>query len=221
MKKNAAHNFVAVIDYGSGNLRSVARALEHTIATLGLSLAVRITSDPQDIAQAVRIVLPGQGAFGDCMAGLSAILGMREILEERVVHKGVPFLGICVGMQLMATRGLEHGDHAGLGWIEGQVVPLNPHTQEMKIPHMGWNEVYPTNAHAVGRSLRAEGEHFYFVHSFVMECAHPAHILGRTNYGIPFASMVGRDNMLGVQFHPEKSHRAGLTLLSHFMYRRP
>lgn len=247
--QNAAKNFVTVIDYGAGNIRSVARALEWVIATSGLNLDVRVTNKAKDIKNATRIVLPGQGSFGACMDALTATPDMLDTLEERVARFGVPFLGICVGMQLMADRGLEHGIHKGLGWIPGEVVPLRgliakaqivvphktmaivggyEHAMEEaplppRIPHMGWNEIRTTHHGADHPLMRGveSGEHFYFVHSFVMQCKNEDHVLARTEHGAPFACAVARDNMAGIQFHPEKSQRAGLTLLTNFMRWRP
>lgn len=226
-----ANQRALIIDYGSGNLRSAARALERVIADEALDYEVIVSACPEDVRGADRIVLPGQGAFGDCMNGLSAIPGMIGALEEAVLKKGRPFLGICVGMQLLATRGLEHGEHNGLGWIPGQVGPLRPEGApgSLKIPHMGWNEVaLPPGAaaegHIVLRSVESSGpggEHFYFVHSFMFECENKQHILGLADYGGPFPAIIGRDNIVGVQFHPEKSQDAGLRLISGFMNWQP
>ena len=221
---------IAIIDYGSGNLRSAEKAFARVIADQGLNFTVKVTDKPDDIIKAARIVLPGQGAFGTCMAGLSGISGMVEALEDSVLQRGVPFLGICVGMQLMASRGLEHGVHAGLGWIEGEVRPMQPNDPALKIPHMGWNElVMPfagaqDNVHFVLRSAGSSPQtsvHYYFVHSFVFECSNSHHILGMTDYGGLVPAAVGRDNMIGVQFHPEKSQLAGLELISNFLHWKP
>lgn len=216
-----------IIDYGSGNLRSAAKAFERVAADGGHDLDVLVSNRAEDIRRADRIVLPGQGAFGDCMSGLQSLEGMVEALNEAVLKKGTPFLGICVGMQLMATRGLEHGVHAGLNWIAGEVVPMKPKDQTLKIPHMGWNElVLPSqstmqdNRHFVLRNT-SSAENFYFVHSFVFECSYSHHLLGMTEYGGLIPAIVGRDNMIGVQFHPEKSHMAGLRLLSGFLDWKP
>lgn len=221
---------IVIIDYGSGNLRSAAKACERAARDSGLDVEVKISDKVEDVARAARIVLPGQGAFGDCMAGLSALDGMVEALNEAVLKKGVPFLGICVGMQLMASRGLEHGIHAGLNWIEGQVVPLQPSDPAFKIPHMGWNDlVLPLsgaqdNLPFVLRSIKSGAEspeHFYFVHSFMFECKYNHHILAMAEYGGLFPAVVGRDNMIGVQFHPEKSQDAGLRLIADFLQWTP
>ena len=224
-----AKESVVIIDYGSGNLRSASQAFERVIADEVLDSSVKISANPEDLRKATRIVLPGQGAFADCMEGLSSIPGMVDTLKEQVVKKGVPFLGICVGMQLMATRGLEHGVHAGLNWIEGEVVPLRVPAntdKPLKIPHMGWNTLQipapgeQDNRHFVLRSIKTP-EDFYFVHSFMFKCEYRHHILALTDYGGNFPSMVGRDNMVGVQFHPEKSQDAGLRLISDFLHWKP
>lgn len=219
---------IIVIDYGSGNLRSAAKAFERACVDEGLDFDVRISSDPEEILKASRLVLPGQGAFGDCMGGLQAIPGMVEALNQRVMHDGAPFFGICVGMQLMATRGLEHGEHNGLGWIEGEVVPLAPADESLKIPHMGWNEteIAPyqkemnEEPHVVLRSIEKD-THYYFVHSFMVQCKNKHDILATTNYGGEVTAIIGRDNMIGVQFHPEKSQDAGLRLIADFLKWNP
>ncbi len=221
-----AKDIVAIIDYGSGNLRSAAKAFEKVIADQGMNLEVIVTSRADDLRRASRIVLPGQGAFGDCINGLRAVSGMTEALDEVVIKKGNPFLGICVGMQLMATRGLEHGIHAGLDWIPGEVVPIEPTDKSLKIPHMGWNEiVIPSlplqdNCHFVLRSAETS-EHYYFVHSFMMKCNYDHHILGMVDYGGLIPAVIGRDNMIGTQFHPEKSQKAGLRLITEFLNWKP
>jgi len=215
---------VAVIDYGSGNLRSAAKALERAVAELGLDLAVAVTGEAERVAAAERIVLPGVGAFGDCMAGLSALPGMRDALEDAVLRRGRPFLGICVGMQLMADHGIEHGRRPGLGWIAGEVGPLAPADPALKIPHMGWNELDVVAPHPVLAGL-GDGEggraHAYFVHSYALRCDDRAHVLATVDYGGPVAAVVGRDNMIGTQFHPEKSQSVGLALLRNFLGWRP
>lgn len=221
-----AKETIIVIDYGSGNLRSAAKAFERVIADEGLDFTVKVSAKAADLKKAARIVLPGQGAFGDCMAGLSALPDMIEALNDNVIKKGKPFLGICVGMQLMATRGLEHGIHAGLNWIPGEVVPMRPADVSIKIPHMGWNELKTSagepqdNKHFVLRSVN-NGEHYYFVHSFMFKCDYAHHILGMTDYGGPVTAVVGRDNMVGTQFHPEKSQKAGLKLIADFLHWKP
>ena len=218
-----AKETVTIIDYGSGNLRSAAKAFEH----LNKDITVQISDKPEDLLKSDRIVLPGQGAFKDCMNNLQATDGMIDALTEAVIEKATPFLGICVGMQLMATRGLEHGVTGGLNWIEGDVIPLNPSDPALKIPHMGWNElqIYSANSqqdnrHFVLRNIDSS-ENFYFVHSFLFQCMYNHHCLAFTDYGGLVPAIVGRDNMLGVQFHPEKSHEAGLKLLSNFLDWKP
>ncbi len=218
-----AKETLIIIDYGSGNIRSAAKAFEH----INKDIKVKISNKAKDILKADRIVLPGQGAFRDCMKSLKNLDGMVEALNEAVLKKGTPFLGICVGMQLMATRGLEHGITAGLNWIDGEVIPLNPSDAKLKIPHMGWNELrylsandQQDNRHFVLRNIKTS-ENFYFVHSFMFQCTYNHHCLALTEYGGLIPAIVGRDNMIGVQFHPEKSHEAGLKLLSNFLDWKP
>lgn len=214
---------LVLIDYGSGNLRSAAKAFERAAADLGLDTQVKISGNPEDIRAADRIVLPGVGAYGQCTTALHAIPGLVDALRQATHEKARPFLGICVGMQLLATRGLEHGEHAGLDWIPGDVVPLEPADPSLKIPHMGWNTVSLTDAgrsHPVFGKL-ADGGFAYFVHSYHFRAANAAHVLGRTDYGEPVVALVGRDTMIGTQFHPEKSQAFGLGLLSAFLEWRP
>jgi len=211
---------VVVVDYGSGNLRSAAKACERAARDRGLKLDVKISGRAADVRAAKRIVLPGQGAFGDCKRGLAAVPGMIEALEESVIRKGRPFLGICVGMQLMAERGLEHGVHQGLGWLPGDCVAMTPADKALKIPHMGWNELFDLAPHPVLKGL-VPGCHAYFVHSYVVRCANPRHVLASCDYGGPFAAIVGRDNMVGTQFHVEKSQATGLALIGNFLAWRP
>lgn len=198
---------VALIDYGAGNLHSVANALRAAGAT-----DLSVTADPDAIAVADRVILPGVGAFASCMAGLRAIDGMVEAMEQRVLAQAAPFLGICVGMQLMAETGEEFGEHPGLGWLPGRVRRLRPANGE-RVPHMGWNDVAPTAAHP----LLAPGE-AYFLHSYAYD---GAHVLATTDHAGPVTAAIGRDNLAGVQFHPEKSQRYGLDLLSRFLSWRP
>ncbi len=230
MAKNSGKDSVVIIDYGSGNLRSAAKAFERVIVDAGLGYDVVVSDKAEDVACASHVVLPGQGAFGDCMSGLKGIDGMVEAIEQRVIKQGQPFLGICVGMQLMVTRGLEYGEHAGLNWIEGEVVPMTPDDKALKIPHMGWNDILlpslgeQDNAHFVLRSVESTEKsdaHYYFVHSFMVECKYSHHILATTQYGGSVAAVIGRDNMVGVQFHPEKSQENGLRLLSDFLHWKP
>jgi len=213
---------VAIIDYGSGNLRSAAKAFEHVIEVHNLNFEVIVTSKAEDLLKASHIVLPGQGAFGDCMDGLKAVEGMIEALEENVRQQKKPFLGICVGMQLLATRGLEYGEHQGLDWISGDVIAIEPDNKSLKIPHMGWNTVkYNQGTDFGALNSQKEDAHFYFVHSFMFNCKNSKHILGQTNYGGNVTAIVGHANIIGTQFHPEKSQEAGLQLLHDFLLWNP
>jgi len=207
---------VALIDYGSGNLRSAAKSLERAAYEAGLSSRVMVTSDPDVVRLADRIVLPGVGAFADCRRGLGALPGMVEILEERVIRAARPFLGICVGMQLMASVGREHGDCDGLGWIPGEVVALEPDDPALKVPHMGWNLKFTVPAHPLFLGMGKE-PHVYFVHSYHMQPSEPGQVLATVDYGGSVTAVVGRDNLVGTQFHPEKSQMAGLKLLENFL----
>ncbi len=211
---------VAIIDYGSGNLRSAEKALERASQESGGGQRVLVTSRAEDVAAAERIVLPGVGAFADCMQGLAKLPGMIDALSDAVIARARPFLGICVGMQLMATRGLEHGEHKGLGWIPGDVVKLTPNDATLKIPHMGWNTLRPKRGHALLEGLRVE-DHAYFLHSFHLRTANAETLLADTDYGGAVTAVVGRDNLVGTQFHPEKSQRVGLALLANFLRWRP
>ncbi len=209
---------VAIVDYGAGNLRSAAKAFERAVRTLDAETTVTVTSDPDSVRRADRIVLPGVGAFADCMAGLSALSGMREALDERVLGGGVPFLGICVGMQLMAGEGREKGVWPGLGWIEGAVARLEPQGG-LKVPHMGWNTLRFTQPHPLlaGIADGDDGLHAYFVHSYHFVPADPAHLYATAAYGETVTACVGRDNLFGTQFHPEKSQALGLKLIENFL----
>jgi glutamine amidotransferase len=258
---------VAVIDYGSGNLRSAEKALARAARESGAACEVIVTAEPGIVSRAERIVLPGVGAFGDCMNGLASIDGMVAALDDAVLKRGRPFLGICVGMQLLATVGREHGDHEGLGWIPGEVVrigtplpdrsraacPLDPQRGReiesnsaararggnrierslplplregvggrgsLKIPHMGWNELRIVHAHPLLEGMR-DGDEVYFVHSYAFRTKDAAHTLAVTEYGGRVAAVIGRDNIAGTQFHPEKSQRVGLQLLARFLGWRP
>jgi imidazole glycerol-phosphate synthase subunit HisH len=211
---------VALIDYGSGNLRSAEKALMRAATETASGYDIVVTSDAAVVAKADRIVLPGVGAFADCMAGLAALPGMIATLNDRVLNHGAPFLGICVGMQLMARVGREFGDHAGLGWIDGDVVKLTPADPALKIPQMGWNELTLTRAHPLFSGLPAAA-HVYFLHSYVMRPVHKSDVLATTDYGGAITAAVGRDNFAGMQFHPEKSQAVGLTLLGNFLNWRP
>jgi glutamine amidotransferase len=204
---------VALIDYGSGNLRSAEKALRRAA---GDSARIVVTSDPGVVASADRIVLPGVGAFAACMTALRERDGLVEAMGE-AVRRGAPFLGVCVGMQLLATRGLEFGETPGLGWIAGDVVRMQPSNTALKVPHMGWNAVETTRAHP----LFDGPAEMYFTHSFVLKAADEADVLARAEHGGPLVAAVARDNIAGVQFHPEKSQGAGLRLLANFLEWRP
>jgi glutamine amidotransferase len=210
---------VAIVDYGSGNLRSAEKAFERAAAEAGIAAEVFLARKAEDVRSADRVVLPGVGAFADCRRGIEAVEGMREALEEAALRRAVPFLGICVGMQLMASRGLEHGETAGFGWIPGEVRPITPADPALKIPHMGWNVLLPVSPHPVfeGLPLGPEGMHAYFVHSYHFVPESEAHVLARTDYGGEVTAAVGRDNLLGFQFHPEKSQKLGLELIGRFL----
>jgi imidazole glycerol-phosphate synthase subunit HisH len=212
---------LALINYGSGNLRSAERALARAAAESGQRIEITVTSDPQTVSRAERIVLPGVGAFADCMAGLAAVPGLIEAMTQSVRQRGQPFLGICVGMQLLAGRGHEHGTHAGLGWIEGEVVRLAPHDPTLKIPQMGWNELdLLQGGHPLLEGLVA-GDHAYFVHSYHFRPRTPGAVLAEVSYGETVAAMVTEENIAGTQFHPEKSQRVGLRILSNFLTWKP
>jgi glutamine amidotransferase len=211
---------VAIVDYGSGNLRSAAKAFERAARETGADDRVLVTSSPREVAGADRIVLPGVGAFADCRAGLYGVPGMVDTLQREVIERAKPFLGICVGMQLMATRGVEYGIHAGLDWIAGDVVRIAAGPDHLKIPHMGWNELLELRPHALLDGIAAH-DHAYFVHSFQLKAAKPATLLAMTDYGGPITAVVGRDNLAGTQFHPEKSQATGLKLIGNFLQWKP
>jgi glutamine amidotransferase len=210
----------AIIDYGSGNLRSAAKAFERATGELRADERVVVTSDPDEVAQADRIVLPGQGAFADCRRGLAGVPGLEDAISDAVMQRGRPFFGICVGMQLMADRGREFEIVDGLGWVGGEVVAIEPADPSYKIPHMGWNELVLERSHPVFDGV-AEGSHTYFVHSFHFAVADPADLIATADYAQPLTAAVSRDNMVGTQFHPEKSQAAGLRLISNFLRWRP
>jgi glutamine amidotransferase len=203
----------AIIDYGSGNLHSAAKAFER-VAEPGERILV--TDKAADIDGADRIVLPGVGAFGDCRAGLMAAPGVAEAVRRTAIERARPFLGICVGMQLMASVGEEHGEHPGFGWIPGRVTPIRPGDPSLKVPHMGWNRLTGVAGHPVLDGL-ADGAYCYFVHSFHMVPEDPGQCLAKVDYGAPLTAAVGRDTMIGTQFHPEKSQAAGLRLIRNFL----
>jgi glutamine amidotransferase len=211
---------VAIVDYGSGNLRSAAKAFERAAREAGVDERVLVTSSPREVAEADRIVLPGVGAFADCRAGLYGVPGMVDALQREVIERGKPFLGICVGMQLMATRGVEYGIHAGLDWIQGDVVRIEAGPAHLKIPHMGWNELSNLKPHPLLAGIAAR-DHAYFVHSFQLEAARSETVLALTDYGRPITAVVGRDNLAGTQFHPEKSQATGLRLIANFLRWKP
>jgi imidazole glycerol-phosphate synthase subunit HisH len=210
----------AVIDYGSGNLRSAAKAFERAAGELDGDERVIVTSDPDEAVHADRIVLPGQGAFADCRRGLAAITGLEDAVGEAVIARGRPFFGICVGMQLMADRGREFETVEGLGWVSGEVVAIEPADPSLKIPHMGWNQLALERSHPVFEGI-AEGTHTYFVHSFHLAVADKADLIATADYAQALTAAVGRDNMVGTQFHPEKSQAAGLRLIANFLRWRP
>jgi glutamine amidotransferase len=210
----------AIIDYGSGNLRSAAKAFERAAREGGFDTEILVTDDARRVRAAERVVLPGVGAFADCRRGLAAVPGMEEALLEAVIRRGRPFLGICVGMQLMAERGREFETTQGLGWIPGEVVALAPDDPALKIPHMGWNELVLRRRHPVFDGLES-GAHAYFVHGYHLAAADPAQVLATVEYGGTVAAAVGRDNLVGVQFHPEKSQATGLKLIGNFLRWRP
>ncbi|WP_428249136.1 imidazole glycerol phosphate synthase subunit HisH [Ferrovibrio sp.] len=207
---------VALIDYGSGNLRSAAKAIERAARDNALPLELSVTDKVADVAAADRIVLPGVGAFADCYAGLAALPGMIDALNREVHEHKKPFLGICVGMQLMASVGREYGEHNGLDWIGGAVEIMQPADPALKIPHMGWNQLQLLRPHPVLDGIK-DGDHAYFVHSYAFSPADPADLLANVDYGGAVTAMLGRANMVGTQFHPEKSQATGLRLLANFL----
>lgn len=214
---------VAIIDYGSGNLRSAQKAFERAAKETGTTAKIELSSDPEFVARADRIVLPGVGAFADCRAGLDTISGMVDALADSVISKGRPFLGICVGMQLMAGRGLEKGVTPGLGWIEGDVLRMQPGDPALKIPQIGWNTLCVRNSHPLleGIETGRDGLHAYFVHSYHMKCLKNDECIAVTDYGGEVTAIVGRNNIVGTQFHPEKSQRLGLALIGNFLRWKP
>ncbi len=211
---------VVIVDYGSGNLRSAAKAFERAATENGISAQIEVTNKPEAVVGADRVVLPGVGAFADCRRGVAAVPGLEAAMREAVIARARPFLGICVGMQLMADRGREFETVAGLGWIEGEVVAIKPRDPALKIPHMGWNEIEPRAAHPLLAGLGA-GAHAYFVHSYHFRLGDAADLIAVTDYGGPLTAMIGRGNLAGAQFHPEKSQEAGLRLIGNFLRWRP
>jgi glutamine amidotransferase len=214
---------VAIVDYGSGNLHSARKAFERAAREAGVNQPIVVTSDPQAVAKADRVVLPGVGAFADCRSGLNAVPGMVEALNEAVRKKAQPFFGICVGMQLMATEGLEYETTPGLDWIEGEVRPIEPDDAGLKIPHMGWNVLHPQREHPLldGIETGPNGLHAYFVHSFALAPLRIEDVAAVTDYGGPVTALVTKGNMAGSQFHPEKSQKLGLALIANFLKWRP
>jgi glutamine amidotransferase len=210
---------VAIVDYGAGNLRSAEKALAKAADDHGAR--VLVTADPDAIRKADKIVLPGVGAFADCRRGLDSLPGMVEALEEQVLRVGKPFLGICVGMQLMADLGIEFGETRGLGWIKGKVVVLDPADKSLRIPQMGWNDLNLRTPDHPALSATKTGDHAYFVHSYHFVADRPQDVMAEVDYGGPVVAMIGRDNLIGVQFHPEKSQHVGLALLGRFLAWRP
>jgi len=209
-----------IIDYGSGNLRSAAKAFERAARESASDSRVLVTNHAESVRGASRVVLPGVGAFADCRRGLAKVPGMEEALVETVQRQGRPFLGICVGMQLLATRGREFETVAGLDWIQGEVVAIKPADPALKIPHMGWNELNQRRKHPVLDGIE-DGAHAYFVHSYRFAAADPADEFADVDYGGEIAAVIGRDNIIGVQFHPEKSQATGLKLIANFLRWRP
>jgi glutamine amidotransferase len=214
---------VVIIDYGSGNLHSAAKAFERAARESGIGSEIEVSASPEAVMAADRVVLPGVGAFADCKRGLDAVAGLGEALEASVRRKGRPFLGICVGQQLLATRGLEHVVTEGLGWIAGEVRVLEPKDPSLKIPHMGWNTLTVVRPHPLldGLATGESGLHAYFVHSYHLVPASRDVVVAETDYGGPVTAMVAKDNVAGTQFHPEKSQRLGLGLIANFLAWRP
>ncbi|AZO60268.1 MAG: imidazole glycerol phosphate synthase subunit HisH [Mesorhizobium sp.] len=214
---------VAIIDYGSGNLRSATKAFERAAHEAGIAATIDLTADAERVRSADRIVLPGVGAYADCAAGLHAVTGMWEAVEEAALRKGRPFLGICVGMQLMSERGLEKTVTKGFGWIAGNVKEITPKDPALKIPQIGWNTIELARNHPLfsGIETGPKGLHAYFVHSYHLEARNPAEVLATADYGGPVTAAVARDNFAGTQFHPEKSQALGLALITNFLNWRP
>ena len=214
---------VVVVDYGSGNLHSAAKAFERAAHEAGLDQPVIVTSDPAQVGRADRVVLPGVGAFADCRRGLDAVDGMVAALEDAVRRRGRPFFGICVGMQLLAERGREYVVTQGLGWIAGEVDRITPSDPSLKIPHMGWNTLNVVRPHPLldGLTLGPQGRHAYFVHSYELKAAQRADVVAEADYGGPVTAIVARDNIVGTQFHPEKSQKLGLAMIANFLRWKP
>lgn len=203
---------IAIVDYSAGNLHSALKAVEHVAD----GATVKIVSSAQELKQATRIILPGVGAFADCMAGLQAVDGLVDELHEQVLHRKLPFLGICVGMQMLFTQGREHGTHKGLGWIDGDVDAIRPASPALKIPHMGWNDLTLLQPHPLLAGINT-GDHAYFVHSYHAKAVEKGALVATVDYGETITAIVAKDNICGTQFHPEKSQKTGLTLLRNFL----
>jgi len=214
---------VAIVDYGSGNLHSAAKAFERAARNAGLDQPITVTDNPAVVASADRVVLPGVGTFADCRRGLDAVSGMVAALEEAVRRKGRPFFGICVGMQLLAERGREYKVTEGLGWIAGEVDRITPSDPQLKIPHMGWNTLNVARPHPLldDLPLGPDGLHAYFVHSYQLRPSRHADLVADADYGGPITAIVARDNIVGTQFHPEKSQKLGLALIANFLKWNP
>ncbi|MBD0413741.1 imidazole glycerol phosphate synthase subunit HisH [Oryzicola mucosus] len=214
---------VAIIDYGSGNLRSATKAFQRAAREAGIPAEIDLTADAERVATADRIVLPGVGAYADCRAGLNAVPGMVDAIRDAVEKKARPFLGICVGMQLMSERGLEKTITDGFGWIAGDVKEIEPTDPALKIPQIGWNTIHVKHSHPLftGIPTGDDGLHAYFVHSYHLDAGKDAEVLALADYGGPVTAAVGRDNMAGTQFHPEKSQALGLALIANFLRWKP
>ncbi len=214
---------VALIDYGSGNLRSAVKAFERAAREAGIGAEIELTADAERVASADRIVLPGVGAYADCAAGLHAVDGMWEAVEDAAIARGRPFLGICVGMQLMSERGLEKTVTKGFGWITGDVKEITPADPSLKVPQIGWNTINLKRKHPLfaGIPTGPDGLHAYFVHSYHLDARRPDEVLAMTDYGGPVTAAVARDNLAGTQFHPEKSQALGLALIANFLRWKP
>lgn len=210
---------VAIIDYGSGNLRSAQKSFERAASALDGNASIELVDTPEQLAGADRVVLPGVGAYRDCYDGIHAIDGMWQAIEEHCTARARPFLGICVGMQLMATRGLEHAVTPGFDWISGEVDRIEVGSADLKIPHMGWNTLDVVQSHALlnGIETGPDGQHAYFVHSYHLRADDAADVVATARYGEPITAMVANGNMAGTQFHPEKSQTLGLALISNFL----
>ena len=214
---------VAIVDYGSGNLRSATKAFERAAREHGIDAEIDLTADAERVRTADRIVLPGVGAYADCRAGLDAVEGMVEAIQEAAIRNARPFLGICVGMQLMSDRGLEKTTSEGFGWISGDVKEITPSDPALKIPQIGWNTIHVKQRHPIlaGIQTGPDGLHAYFVHSYHLDATNSEQLVAVTDYGGPVTAIVARDNLVGTQFHPEKSQVLGLALITNFLTWKP